>query len=196
MCQTTSSTESTETPQPAPTPQPKGIQLEEADHRFQITSGVGQYDGCLFAIRKVRSDRMHQMLMWTPSGTTKMFALTKPYFLQPENVVRPSLDLAKFCSYLREVEGAKDVYLWMEAKPHPTDPNHTLHNLQQYAVNAAQKNGAPVFLGEMVKRHGWIGVDLDGTLAEYDSWKGINYIGEPIPLMVSRVREWVCSGHD
>jgi hypothetical protein len=27
---------------------------------------------------------------------------------------------------------------------------------------------------------GWIGVDLDGTLAHYDGWKGIDHIGEPI----------------
>ena len=26
-----------------------------------------------------------------------------------------------------------------------------------------------------------IGVDLDGTLAKYDGWKGHNVIGEPIP---------------
>lgn len=27
---------------------------------------------------------------------------------------------------------------------------------------------------------GWIGVDLDGTLAEYTGWKGVEHIGEPI----------------
>lgn len=31
---------------------------------------------------------------------------------------------------------------------------------------------------------GWIGIDLDGTLAYYDEWRGIEYIGEPIPEMV------------
>ena len=34
---------------------------------------------------------------------------------------------------------------------------------------------------------GTIAVDLDGTLARYDGWKGIDHIGDPIPLMVSRV---------
>ena len=28
---------------------------------------------------------------------------------------------------------------------------------------------------------GWIGVDLDGTLARYDGWRGIDHIGEPMP---------------
>ena len=28
----------------------------------------------------------------------------------------------------------------------------------------------------------WIGVDLDGTLARYDGWKGIEHIGEPITI--------------
>lgn len=41
---------------------------------------------------------------------------------------------------------------------------------------------------------GWIGVDLDGTLAEYDSWRGETHIGKPIPLMVERVRRWIAAG--
>src|SRR5262245_48902352 len=28
---------------------------------------------------------------------------------------------------------------------------------------------------------GWIGVDLDGTLAEYHGWKGIEHIDRPVP---------------
>jgi hypothetical protein len=38
---------------------------------------------------------------------------------------------------------------------------------------------------------GWIGVDLDGTLAHYDRWRGIAHIGEPIPLMLDRVKKWL-----
>lgn len=40
----------------------------------------------------------------------------------------------------------------------------------------------------------WIGVDLDGTLAHYDGWKGVAHIGEPIPEMVERVKQWVLEG--
>lgn len=40
----------------------------------------------------------------------------------------------------------------------------------------------------------WIGVDLDGTLAHYDKWKGPEHIGEPIPCMVERVRSWLGAG--
>lgn len=40
---------------------------------------------------------------------------------------------------------------------------------------------------------GWIGVDLDGTLARYDGWNN-GEIGEPIPLMVGRVRQWLSEG--
>lgn len=36
---------------------------------------------------------------------------------------------------------------------------------------------------------GWVGIDLDGTLAMYDGWKGVDNIGAPIPLMVKYVRE-------
>ena len=44
--------------------------------------------------------------------------------------------------------------------------------------------------------NGWIGVDLDGTLAHYDEWEGIEYIGEPIAPMVNRVKAWLADGID
>ena len=31
-----------------------------------------------------------------------------------------------------------------------------------------------------VEGKGWYGFDLDGTLAKYDGWKGIDHIGEPV----------------
>lgn len=43
---------------------------------------------------------------------------------------------------------------------------------------------------------GWIGVDLDGTLAHYDKWRGATHIGEPIEAMVRRVKTWVDQGED
>lgn len=41
---------------------------------------------------------------------------------------------------------------------------------------------------------GWIGVDLDGTLAYYDHWRGIHHIGDPIKPMVDRVEKWLDAG--
>jgi hypothetical protein len=41
---------------------------------------------------------------------------------------------------------------------------------------------------------GWIGVDLDGTLAHYDGWKGIEHIGAPVAPMVERVKRWLAQG--
>ena len=43
---------------------------------------------------------------------------------------------------------------------------------------------------------GWTGVDLDGTLAYYDGWKGSSYIGEPVAKMVDRVIKWVKKGRN
>jgi hypothetical protein len=40
----------------------------------------------------------------------------------------------------------------------------------------------------------WIGVDLDGTLAFYDEWRGPDHIGAPIRPMVDRVKRWVADG--
>jgi hypothetical protein len=42
----------------------------------------------------------------------------------------------------------------------------------------------------------WIGVDLDGTLAVEDEWRGIGHIGAPIPRMVERVKALIADGHD
>ena len=44
--------------------------------------------------------------------------------------------------------------------------------------------------------NGWIGVDLDGTLAEYTGWKGADHIGAPVPAMVERVKSWLAEGKD
>ena len=43
---------------------------------------------------------------------------------------------------------------------------------------------------------GWIGVDLDGTLAYYDQWRGPEHIGEPVPAMLERVQRWLAEGKD
>jgi hypothetical protein len=40
----------------------------------------------------------------------------------------------------------------------------------------------------------WIGVDLDGTLAHYDRWKGPEHIGDPVPTMLRRVKGWIENG--
>ena len=47
-----------------------------------------------------------------------------------------------------------------------------------------------------MKENGWIGVDLDGTLAHYDGWKGDGIIGEPIGLMLARVKQWLAEGKE
>ena len=44
--------------------------------------------------------------------------------------------------------------------------------------------------------HGWIGVDLDGTLAEYHEWHGIEHVGPPIAPMVARVKRWLAEGRE
>lgn len=43
---------------------------------------------------------------------------------------------------------------------------------------------------------GWIGVDLDGTLAHYVSDHTVGIIGKPIPKMVERVKAWLAEGKD
>jgi hypothetical protein len=64
--------------------------------------------------------------------------------------------------------------------------------LDMYLMPIGQKNdGDNIFMSEI---EFWIGVDLDGTLAEYHGWIGIHHIGKPIMSMVERVRLWISEG--
>ena len=49
--------------------------------------------------------------------------------------------------------------------------------------------------GEEEESRQWIGVDLDGTLAEAEPWRGFDYIGKPVPNMLKRVRVWIELGY-
>ena len=48
----------------------------------------------------------------------------------------------------------------------------------------------------MAKSNGWIGVDLDGTIAQYDGWKSATHIGAPVPVMLARVKQWIEEGKE
>ncbi len=41
-----------------------------------------------------------------------------------------------------------------------------------------------------------IAVDLDGTLAEYHGFEGIEKIGKPVPIMMARVKNWIAEGKE
>jgi hypothetical protein len=49
--------------------------------------------------------------------------------------------------------------------------------------------------GKSERMSGWIGVDLDGTLAHYEGWNG-GKVGRPIPAMAERVRNWLAEGRE
>lgn len=51
-------------------------------------------------------------------------------------------------------------------------------------------------MSEAASASGWIGVDLDGTLAEYHGWVSIAHIGAPVLPMVARVLAWLAEGKD
>ena len=41
---------------------------------------------------------------------------------------------------------------------------------------------------------GWVGFDLDGTLAKYVSWNGPQSIGEPIKSMIEILKKYLSNG--
>ena len=43
---------------------------------------------------------------------------------------------------------------------------------------------------------GWIGVDLDATLARYDGFRPDGSIGDPVPRMLVRVKQWLAEGRE
>lgn len=43
-------------------------------------------------------------------------------------------------------------------------------------------------------KDGWVGVDLDGCLADYTGFKGLDVIGEPLAPMVERVKKLLENG--
>lgn len=44
------------------------------------------------------------------------------------------------------------------------------------------------------KRPPEIAFDLDGTLAKYDRWRGLCHIGEPVPAMLTVLRQHLARG--
>jgi len=54
--------------------------------------------------------------------------------------------------------------------------------------------GDPLGMDKEASDEEWIGVDLDGTLAKYDGWKGPDVIGAPIQKMVDRVKRYIGRG--
>lgn len=61
---------------------------------------------------------------------------------------------------------------------------------------AKARNEARERMEDMKMQRGWIGVDLDGTLAVYTHWEGIDKIGAPVAAMVERVKGWLSEGKD
>ena len=70
---------------------------------------------------------------------------------------------------------------------------------QKLVVHVPHARGLPITdmnqYGEEAESRQWIGVDLDGTLAEADAWQGFEHIGKPVPNMVKRVKIWIEMGY-
>jgi hypothetical protein len=86
-----------------------------------------------------------------------------------------------------------------EAKPNSDDLCFDCQEIYDSALNfpvltiRALRMASPP-ISAKTQAEGWIGVDLDGTLAHYDGWAGVDQIGAPIPLMVERVKAWLAEG--
>lgn len=69
-----------------------------------------------------------------------------------------------------------------------------LSNLLNRALDAANEMDGDEPILEIPRSKPWVGFDLDGTLAEYTTWKGVGHIGAPVPAMVARLRKHLAQG--
>lgn len=82
-------------------------------------------------------------------------------------------------------EAAIEAYLKHYDSPRFLGPVST-YTLPEFKT--ALKNSTGKKLPYVVKKHEhWTGVDLDGTLAKDDGWKGKDHIGEPVERMRERI---------
>lgn len=63
---------------------------------------------------------------------------------------------------------------------------------KEYSVTSGET--APVDAAGKAFPTAWTGVDLDGTLANYDRMSSIDTIGEPIPVMLELVKKMINNG--
>ncbi len=77
-----------------------------------------------------------------------------------------------------------------------------LNSIKKYLVKAKEEVSREYMVGSSPDRQagksagkkGWIGVDLDGTLARDDPANPITRIGDPVPLMLQRVKKMIEQG--
>lgn len=70
-----------------------------------------------------------------------------------------------------------------------------MNNVPENRIEPAAEDAVTAAGGGRAGDH-WIGVDLDGTLAHYESFEGATKIGAPIPAMVERVKQMLAAGND
>jgi len=83
--------------------------------------------------------------------------------------------------------------VWCRAAAHLAAHGYTILAINRLGRFAHFRSGSITTESNGGSR-AWIGVDLDGTLAEYHGWIGIGHIGDPVPAMLERVKAWLAEG--
>lgn len=81
-----------------------------------------------------------------------------------------------------------------------SDVSDTLEDAVHFGLTTPERDRLKSQLDKLtsnyVTKQGWIGVDLDGTVAVYDRWRGPLHIGAPIPKIVARIQKWIAEGYE
>ena len=81
------------------------------------------------------------------------------------------------------------MFAWIR---HLFAPQASTPDLSQAPAEPTPRERAPSTRPPATKP--WVGVDLDGTLAEATAWRGMAHIGPAVPLMLRRVKLWLEKG--
>lgn len=126
------------------------------------------------------------MKMWTPASAAVLAlqeheALIRHFMIEPD---RESKHIVLCASYDKDV-----IRIASE--------HYSKQGLAFTSLTVAFFRNAPELSALVVPRRvgGYIGVDLDGTLAHYTGWND-GVIGNPIPRMSARIWDWLGSGQE
>jgi len=178
-------------------PKPKYLVIPRKTTAYTVAHEVGHATGGKLRqglMRGRRSTNKGESMPWT-GYAAPLVAAGAPALVQAEEALanRKAVDLLRKAKI--KVPGLKRVLGYQ-----------TLNYAASHTAALFPIIGATYFLRRYLEKHkntvkeskakdsSHIAVDLDGTLAKYDKWRGVQHVGAPIPPMVKRVKNWLDQG--
>ena len=143
--------------------------MEDNIEDMHLITG-GAHNGDAWAVAKVGPDRKHRFWMCRDAGRDTL-----------GECMTNSLEIPFYLTYSNAV---------VHGMPFARMCQYLRYTCKDKVVR--YWNGSRIVV--LSEEH--ILLDLDGTLAEYRRWQGPAHIGEPVPAMLKRLRDWLTHGRD